>query len=792
MWFTDGLWQPKIGYSVHSAHNAWEWKVEDKKVKVFVPCNEIRSLKDTIGGPPNLHFEFAAPRKDMIAVKIFHFIGKRKIGPEFELNYDEIEPEIIEDESVIRMKNGRMEVVIHVEGEFGFEFYYDGKYLTGSGKKGTAYITDVDYEADKRSDYNGRTRSNYRKETYVRERLSLDVGEYIYGLGERFNSIIRNGQSVDIWNRDGGTMAGNQAYKNIPFYLSNKGYGVLVNSTKRVSFEVASVSVRHVEMAVEGEDMEYIVVGGSEPKEVLSNYTGLIGRTPIPPAWTFGLWLSTSWTPDSDEKITYDTIDKMAEYKIPLSVFHFDARWMDDFKCCDFVWSERYGDAPAMLKKVHEKGARVCVWMNPYVSQESRLFQEGLENGYFVKTKEGDVWQSDNWMSGIGIVDFTNPKATKWYQERLGEIIDMGVDAIKTDFGERIPTDVVYYDGSDPVKMHNYYPYLYNQAIYGILKEKKGEAVVFSRSATVGTQKFPVNWGGDNDSTYISMAETLRGCLSLCQSGYGYAAHDISGFQNTATPDLYKRWVQFGLLSTHSRLHGEESYRAPWYFDEESCEVLKFFTNLKCSLMPYLYSGAVQVQEEGIPLMRAMMLEFPEDPVCLYLERQYMLGDNLMVAPIFNQEGIVEFYVPGTGRWTNYIDGRTYEGGHWYKEQYDYFNLPLLVRPGTILAVGAVQEKPEYDYAKNVTFKLYEIPNQYSQTCSVYNTEGEEVLVLKVIRENDDLILESIGKSDDFSVQLCGAKYIQEYGKNEADADIVVKGKIGRQIIHGIEWKHEK
>ncbi len=555
MRFTDGLWQSRNGYQLHRAYSAWEWEITENQVKVMVPCREIRSLRDTIDGPV-LHYVFWAPGKDMIAVKIFHFLGGNKRGPEFRLNIEEVRPEISEDDKEIHMKNGDMELVIQKTGDFGFQFYYKGNLLTQSGEKGTAYITDVDYEADKLCDYNGRDGRAYNSKTFLREMLSLDVGEYIYGLGEHFTSIIKNGQSVDCWNRDGGSN-GNQAYKNIPFYLSNKSYGVFVNTPGRVGFEVANVSVRHVEMAVGGEEMEYIVMGADSPKGVLSRYTALTGRTPLPPAWTFGLWLSTSWMPDSDAKITLDTIDKMADYEIPLDVFHFDARWMDDYKCCDFVWSKRYGDAEDMLKKIHEKGVRVCVWMNPYVSQESYLFEEGKENGYFLKTRDGSVWQSDNWMSGIAIVDFTNPTAKKWFQEKLGRILDMGVDALKTDFGERIPTNVVYWDGSDPVKMHNYYPYLYNEAVYELIQERKGESCVFSRSATTGTQKFPVNWGGDNESSYISMAETLRGGLSFCQSGYGYWAHDISGFCKTATPDLYKRWVQFGMLSTHSRLHGE-------------------------------------------------------------------------------------------------------------------------------------------------------------------------------------------------------------------------------------------
>jgi len=245
----------------------------------------------------------------------------------------------------------------------------------------------------------------------------------------------------------------------------------------------------------------------------------------------------------------------------------------------------------------------------------------------------------------------------------------MGIDCFKTDFGERIPTDVVYYDGSDPIKMHNYYTYLYNQTVFEVLEERfgKGGAIVFARSATAGCQKFPTHWSGDSVSTYESMAENLRGGLSLCLSGFGFWSHDIGGFfEQDLSPDLYKRWCAFGLLSPHSRLHGDGRYRVPWVFDEEAVEVLRFFTKLKCRLMPYIFNAACEAHEKGIPVMRAMMLEFPDDPTCCYLDRQYMLGDSLLVAPVFSPEGIVDYYLP-EGRWTNFLTNDIVEGRRWVR-----------------------------------------------------------------------------------------------------------------------------
>ena len=361
------------------------------------------------------------------------------------------------------------------------------------------------------------------------------------------------------------------------------------------------------------------------------------------------------------------------------------------------------------------------------------MFKEGAERGYFLKRPNGDVWQWDMWQPGIAIVDFTNPEAKKWYQEKLEELVDMGVDCFKTDFGERIPTDAVYYDGKDAEKMHNYYTYLYNQAVFEVLEKKKGheEAVVFARSATVGGQKFPVHWGGDCWSNYVSMAESLRGGLSLTSSGFGFWSHDIGGFESQSTPDVYKRWAAFGLLSTHSRLHGSTSYRVPWAYDEESVDVVRFFTKLKLSLMPYLYSGAVATSETGIPMMRSMALEFEEDRNCQYLDKQYMLGDKLLVAPIFDESGEVSYYLP-KGRWINYLTGEIAEGGCWREEKHDYLSIPLWVRENSIIQTGVEANRAEYAFENNVEMKVFGLTDRAE---AVVYQEHKEVLKLELKRE---------------------------------------------------------
>ena len=532
--------------------------------------------------------------------------------------------------------------------------------------------------------------------------------------------------------------------KNIPFYVTSKHYGVFVDHSDHVSFEVASEKVENVGFSVKGEEIRYHIIYGDDIKGVIENYTDLTGKPALPPAWSFGLWLSTSFTTNYDEETTNSFIQGMADRDIPLSVFHFDCFWMKEFHWCDFEWDSRiFPDVPGMLKRYKDKGLKICVWINPYIAQGTNFFKEGLKNGYLVQRADGrGIKQIDNWQPGMGLVDFTNPDAVKWYQNKLKTLLDMGVDCFKTDFGERIPVDVKYYDGSDPVSMHNYYTYLYNKAVFDLLKEVKGEgeAILFARSATAGGQQFPVHWGGDCSATYASMAESLRGGLSFTLSGFSFWSHDMGGFEMTAAPDVYKRWLQFGLLSTHSRLHGSKSYRVPWLFDEEAVDVCRKFTKLKLRLLPYLYSMAVKSHKTGIPSMRAMIMEFNDDPATKYLDMQYMLGDSILVAPIFNKEGHAEYYLPA-GKWTHLLSGEVKEGGRWYEEDYDFSSLPVFVRENTLLPIGAVDTTVDYELEKDVQIQVYEVNETAS--CEVVTRKGETAFTVKAVREGNKLTLEA-------------------------------------------------
>lgn len=408
-----------------------------------------------------------------------------------------------------------------------------------------------------------------------------------------------------------------------------------------------------------------------------------------------------------------------------------------------------------MIRRLKAKGLKICVWINPYIGQKSPVFKELQEKGYLLKRPDGSLWQWDKWQPGLAIYDFTNPDACKWYADKLKGLVAMGVDCFKTDFGERIPTDVQWFDGSDPQKMHNHYAYIYNELVWNVLKDTVGEeeAVLFARSASVGAQKFPVHWGGDCYANYESMAESLRGGLSIGLSGFGFWSHDIGGFENTAPAHVYKRWCAFGLLSSHSRLHGSKSYRVPWAYDDESCDVVRFFTQLKCRMMPYLYREAARANARGTPMMRAMMMEFPDDPACDYLDRQYMLGDNVMVAPVFTEEGEVQFYLP-EGRWTHLWHNDELDGSRWHKQQHGFLSLPVYVRDNTLLALGNNDQRPDYAWHEGTAFHLFNLQDGHETVCEVPAADGSVIFTLKAARTGNTITVTGAGEAKNWTLCL--------------------------------------
>ena len=711
MKFTDGQWLLQPGVTASYAAHTYEVAVHPDKLVILATTRPIKHRGDTLAGPV-LTVTIASPLEGVVRVSVEHYSASQ--APRLHVpmpGATNPAVRIEETDDRVTLTSGAISVDVRKGEGWQLTFREGDRVLTRSDWRGLAYMQCAG------------------QGNFVHEQLTLQVGECVYGLGERFTPWVKNGQVVENVNKDGGT-ACEQAYKSIPFYLTNRGYGVLVNEAGPVSFEVASEKTTRVQFSREGESLDYCVVAGPTQKDVLRRLTALTGRAPVPPAWSFGLWMTTSFTTQYDEATATHFIDEMKRRELPLAVFHFDCFWMREFEWMNFQWDPRgFPDPQAMLARLKAKGLKISLWINPYVAQKSPLFAEGAREGYFIKRTNGRVWQTDLWQPGMAIVDFTNPAATAWYQGHLRRMLAMGVDCFKTDFGERIPTEgVVYHDGSDPVEMHNLYALQYNEAVYRLLEEVRGtgEAVLFARSTYASGQQYPVHWGGDCWSNFESMAESLRGGLSLTSCGFAFWSHDLGGFEGTPPPAVYKRWIQFGLLSSHSRLHGSSGYRVPWLVDEESCDVLRVFTHLKHRLMPYLYAKAIEASETGAPVMRSMVMEHPDDPACATLDRQYQLGESLLVAPVFTESGEVDFYLPGSfdGVWTHVQTGAKKTGGRWYRETHDFMSLPLYAAPGTVLPWGAGTDSPDYDYARGLALRVFELADGASAAFVVPTTAG--------------------------------------------------------------------
>ena len=598
MKFTNGYWMIRDGVDALYAREAYELAADatTESLNVLAPTSVVRGRYDTLN-LPTFNVDITTPAEGVIRVCAEHWQGATEY-PGFPLNADEPgnrdyvtvqangngDGEVGVNGADVTLTTGGLTVKVVKGAPWNLTFIgEDGKVLTESAGKSLGRFklgAESNVTAQPVSEFGVTMDGSARDESdvFIAIQLHLSVGEDVYGLGERFGAYVKNGQSVDIWNEDGGT-ASEQGYKDIPFYMTSNGYGVLVNNRGHVSFEI-----------------------GSENTEATIN----------------------------------SFIDGMAERDIPLAAFHYDCYWMREFHWCDFEWDKRFfGNIESTLKRLHE------------------------DKGYLVRKPNGEVWQTDFWQAGMGLVDFTNPAAREWFKDKVKALLNQGVDAIKTDFGERIPRDVVWYDGSPKLSMHNWYTQLYNQAVFEAIEETygKGNACLYARSATVGGQQQPVHWGGDCESTFNGMAQSLRAGLSLTSSGFGFWSHDIGGFEGAfPDPAVYKRWVAFGMLGSHSRLHGSTVYRVPWLFDEEdekngvalvpgqtAVDVVREFTKLKLELMPYVYQLGLQPHVNGTPVMRSMFVEFPDDPACRTLDRQYMFGPSMLVAPVFTYSGEVSY-----------------------------------------------------------------------------------------------------------------------------------------------------
>lgn len=517
--------------------------------------------------------------------------------------------------------------------------------------------------------------------------FTAEPDEHFYGFGEKFTEFDKRGQRLAMWNYDAFGVHSERAYKNVPFFLSTRRYGMFVDSVTPIRFDMAASSHSVFSVIVPDAALDYYVISGPDLKTIITRYAGLVSLPILPPKWAFGLWMSSGFKADSADDVLRRARELRAR-EVPCDVLHLDCYWQR-FGCwSDMVWdTAMFPDPEGLIRQLRQDGYRVCLWMNPYLGIQSERFAEAEAKGYLLKTRDGRAWVGDLWSGShppVGIIDMTNPEAVAWFKELLRPHLRMGVDVFKTDFGEGVPADVVAHNGMSGETLHNLYPLLYNDAVAEVTAEETGHAgLVWGRSTYAGGQRHAAQWGGDPDCTYPALASTLRGGLSLGLCGHAFWSHDIGGFHKQPTPDLYVRWAQFGLFSPLARAHGMTT-RLPWDYGEQAEAIFRRYVALRYRLLPYIYSYAALAAETSLPLVRPLVLEFPDDPLTYALDLQYCFGAELMVAPITNREGRRPVYFPA-GRWVDFWTHEVIAGPATRTVEAPLEILPLYVRANALI-----------------------------------------------------------------------------------------------------------
>jgi alpha-D-xyloside xylohydrolase len=526
-------------------------------------------------------------------------------------------------------------------------------------------------------------------------RLAPD--EKIFGCGESFTRLNKRGQKVHAYTRDGMGAQTEKMYKPIPFFMSSAGYGMFVHTSAPVTFDFGQAFDQSNMIYAGDETLDLFIFLGN-PKEILSEYTALTGRGPAPPLWSFGLWMSRITYKSEDE--VREVAAKLRQYRIPSDVIHIDTGWFETDWQCNYKFStSRFRDPAKMIADLRRQGFRISLWQLPYFTTRNELYKEIIQKGYAVRSEGGQLPAED------AVLDFSNPEAVKWYQGLLANLLKMGVGAIKVDFGEDAPLRGLYASGRTGYYERNLYPLRYNQAVAEITKEVTGESIIWARSAWAGSQRYPLHWGGDAENTDSAMAATLRAGLSLGLSGFTYWSHDVGGFVRAPSVDLYRRWMPFGALTSHTRCHGSPP-REPWAFDEAFVEDFRRAVELKYSLMPYIYAQALQSSAQGWPMLRALFLEYPDDPTSWLIEDEYLFGSDLLVAPMIEAGNDRQVYLP-PGSWTDYQTGKVYRGAQWLRIAPGRIPVVLLVKDHAVIPHAQIAQSAAEMNWKEIELRVF-------------------------------------------------------------------------------------
>lgn len=525
--------------------------------------------------------------------------------------------------------------------------------------------------------------------------FTLSPGEKIFGCGESFTRLDKRGQKIVLWTDDANGVQNQGMYKPIPFFMSSRGYGMFLHTSTPITCDFGNYFSGVNSLMIGDDELDLFIFLGT-PKEILDEYTALTGKSPLPPLWSFGLWMSRCTY--NTEKQVRDIAAKMRRNNIPCDVLHLDTGWFETDWQCDYEFSKtRFPNPGKMLADLKGEGFHVSCWQLPYFTPNNKLFSELVENNLVVRDAKGNLPDED------AVLDFSNPKTVAWYQGKLANLLNLGVSAIKVDFGEAAPNNGIFADGRTGFYEHNLYPLRYNRAVADITKKVTGENIIWARSAWAGSQRYPLHWGGDAESTDDGMAAELRGGLSFGLSGFSFWSHDVGGFTANSVDamdkDLFARWLAFGMLSSHSRCHGIAP-KEPWLYGEEFMNKFRAIDEMKYRLMPYVYAEAKDCSERGLPMLRALFVEFPDDPGSWNVDDEYLYGSSLLVAPLMHEgETSRDVYLP-PGRWDDYQTGKSYSGG-WQKISACDIPEIILARDGTVVPrIALAQSTAQMDWSQ--------------------------------------------------------------------------------------------
>ncbi len=543
----------------------------------------------------------------------------------------------------------------------------------------------------------------------------LSPGERLYGCGESFTSLNKVGQKVHLYVTDPQGPETDGMYKPVPFYFSNRGYGIFMHTSAPVTCDFGASYIGAQRLFMGDEEMDFFIFFG-QPKEILDAYTNVTGKSPMLPLWTFGTWMSRITYFSQQEGL--EIARQLRANRIPSDVIHFDTGWFGVDWQCDYEFAkDRFPDPVGMLKTMRKDGFHTCLWQLPYFTPKNRYFKEIVDNNMHVRNGMGGLPYED------AVLDLSNPVTIKWYQDKIGHLIDQGVGAIKCDFGEAAPFNGLYASGQTGFYEHNLYPLRYNMALWNAVKEHSGEGVIWARSAWAGSQRFPLHWGGDAATNDIGMLGDLRGGLSFGLSGFSFWSHDMGGFVTASPEDIYRRWLPFGFLSSHTRAHGAPPTE-PWLISKSFTDAFRASAEMKYKLMPYVYAQAKDCSNRGLPMVRALLVEFPEDPGAWLVEDEYMFGEQILVAPLLETGNSRTCYLP-RGKWIDYQTGKVYEGGY---QTIEAGKIPcvILVRDGSLIPhVPVAQSTDKIDWSK-VELKAYKAD---AKTCHglLFTPEDKDV-----------------------------------------------------------------